>query len=130
MLQISTKNIYDSENFLVKMPKGSIVRLKISDSDDFGDEKNIVTPKRLRKLLHDKPHLIEILYEVMLEENIVNFSSISYYDDLNDDEFSNQFNTELDLDHEDEDVEGITPSDSNHDLFEDFEMNVDEINDD
>jgi hypothetical protein len=73
LFHIADENVEQSDNFLVKTSSNRLVRIMISDYEDFDD--NRLNPNDLRKLFYLKPSIAELLYEEMLEAGLVEEAS-------------------------------------------------------
>lgn len=74
LLHIGHSKIAHSDNFLVQLPEGGLVRIKISDHEELNDRR--IQPRDLRKILHEKPSIAGILFEAMLELGIAHANDI------------------------------------------------------
>lgn len=83
LLKVGVDNIAMCDNFLVpiplpvvltaeqraKFPQSGYIRVKISEYDEFDDPR--ITVPALRQLLHQRPHIAELLYEALAEANLI-----------------------------------------------------------
>lgn len=69
LLHIADDNVEQSDNFLIKTKNDRIIRIMISDYEEFEDRRLI--PSDLRKLFFTNPSIAELLYEEMLEAGLV-----------------------------------------------------------
>lgn len=69
LFRIADENVEQSDNFLVKTKNNRIIRIMISDYEEFEDER--LQAPELRKLLYLKPSVAELLYGEMLEAGLV-----------------------------------------------------------
>jgi hypothetical protein len=92
LLHIGHSKIAHSDNFLIKLPEGGLVRVKISDHEELNDRR--IQPKELRKILHEKPAIAGILFEAMLELGIAHADDIH---EGNDDDNASQASQSTDL---------------------------------
>lgn len=74
LLHIGHSKIAHSDNFLVKLPEGGLVRVKIADHEELNDRR--IQPRDLRKILYEKPAIAGILFEAMLELGIAQADDI------------------------------------------------------
>lgn len=69
LLHIGHNKVAQSDNFLIKLPEGALMRIKISDDAELNDRR--INIGELRKLMFDNPSIAGLLYEAMIECNIV-----------------------------------------------------------
>ncbi len=69
LLHIADDNVEQSDNFLIKTKNDRIIRIMISDYEEFEDRR--LVPSDLRKLFFTNPSIAELLYEEMLEAGLV-----------------------------------------------------------
>jgi hypothetical protein len=99
MMKVGVDNISQCDNFLVPVPlparlkaeekaklEPGFIRVKINDHDEFDDTRLKV--QDLRALLQSKPHIAELLYDALVEENLVEDERIRQIGDDRDDKAS------------------------------------------
>lgn len=71
MLKLGLDNVAQSDSFLVPAvsTKGGLIRVMISDYDEFDDRR--LNPQAVRQLLYANPAVAELLYDAMIDEGLV-----------------------------------------------------------
>lgn len=69
LLHIADENVEQSDNFLIETKAHRLIRVMISDYQEFEDHR--LTPEALRKLFYLKPSIAELLLEEMLDSGLI-----------------------------------------------------------